>query len=142
MQKSSDILIVGGGVTGLMTALHLRERERGVDRVTIVERHFVGSGQSHRAAGVARASVRDATVARALLESIEFFTTFEERFGQHVTFHRAGYLFLAEQCQSAAVDWVIAAATEAGCRTGLISGSEAGELQSGLRQDDGTLYSI
>jgi glycine/D-amino acid oxidase-like deaminating enzyme len=44
----ADVAIVGGGLTGLSTALHLRES--GVD-AAVVERDFCGSGASGRNAG-------------------------------------------------------------------------------------------
>jgi gamma-glutamylputrescine oxidase len=44
----ADVAVVGGGLTGLATALHLREA--GVD-VAVVERDFCGSGASGRNAG-------------------------------------------------------------------------------------------
>ena len=57
------MIIIGGGVTGLQTAIQLRQL--GVERVVLLERHFIGAGQSHRAAGILRCLVRDSTVAGA-----------------------------------------------------------------------------
>ena len=57
MRHTSDVILIGGGVTGLSTAVHLKLQ--GVERVTILERHHIGAGQSHRAAGVLRGLVRD-----------------------------------------------------------------------------------
>ena len=45
---TADVVIVGGGLTGLSTALELKER--GVD-VAIIEKNFCGSGASGRNAG-------------------------------------------------------------------------------------------
>ena len=60
MNQKADVIIVGGGVTGLSTGLHLKEL--GVENVVILERHSIGSGQSGRAAGVLRGTVRHPTV--------------------------------------------------------------------------------
>ena len=46
----SDVLILGGGVTGLSTAYHLARR--GVRRITILEKGPVGDGSSSRAGGI------------------------------------------------------------------------------------------
>jgi glycine/D-amino acid oxidase-like deaminating enzyme len=49
-EAAADVVIVGGGFTGLWTALALREREPGVD-VALVEADFCGSGPSGRNGG-------------------------------------------------------------------------------------------
>ena len=41
-QNSADVIIIGGGVTGLSVALHLKQL--GVERVTLLDRHFLGAG--------------------------------------------------------------------------------------------------
>jgi sarcosine oxidase subunit beta len=137
MKQSSDVIIVGGGVTGPLTAVHLKLL--GVDRVTLLERHFLGSGQSHRAAGIVRGLVRDEAVSRALVESIDFIETFEDRFGDAIPFHRSGYLLLSEFEQSEVIDETIATAAQAGCEARRIEAYESRQLQTGLRLDDQTL---
>src|SRR4051794_1679819 len=49
-ELSADVVVVGGGFTGLWTALALRERSPGVD-VALVEADFCGSGPSGRNGG-------------------------------------------------------------------------------------------
>ena len=63
MKHTSDVILIGGGVTGLSTAVHLKLQ--GVERVTILERHHIGAGQSHRAAG----ELRDGALARRDLQA-------------------------------------------------------------------------
>lgn len=138
MKRTADVIIIGGGVTGLLTAIHLRQL--GVSDVLLLERHYVGSGQSHRAAGILRAFVRDATVAGALAESIEFFKTFGDRFDDRILVHPAGYLLLSEPEQSARIHETIAAAAQAGCAARQIDGGEAQQLHPGLREEVQTLY--
>ncbi|MFN2545517.1 MAG: NAD(P)/FAD-dependent oxidoreductase [Actinomycetota bacterium] len=49
LDPTPDVLVVGGGVTGLMTALFCRRA--GIDRVTVLEQGRLGDGPSGRAAG-------------------------------------------------------------------------------------------
>jgi len=138
MTQTADFIIVGGGVTGLLSALFLQELTGG--KVILLERHYMGSGQSHRAAGVCRALVREPAVAKALSESLSYFQTFSERFDEELLVHAAGYHLLAEPEQSESIEEAMAAAGEAGCEAQKIDSREAAELQPGLREDDQTLY--
>jgi glycine/D-amino acid oxidase-like deaminating enzyme len=76
----ADVAVVGGGITGLSSALHLREA--GAD-VIVVERDFAGSGASGRNAGVLTgAIVQDVELTRFLLG--------EEWMGARLRFADAG----------------------------------------------------
>jgi glycine/D-amino acid oxidase-like deaminating enzyme len=139
MNREVDVIVVGGGVVGLSTALHLRLQ--GVERVAVLERHHIGSGQSGRAAGVARALVGDPRVCGWLLESAQFFCEFEGRFGVPLRANRVGYLLAAGPDQAGTVSSAIAACLEAGCAAELIDEAQARELQPGLAEgSDGTVY--
>ena len=133
MTQSADVLIVGGGVTGLSTAIHLAER--GVD-VVVLERHSIGSGQSGRAAGVLRGTVQHQTVAAMQLEGQEFFHSFESRFGTPLDVNQIGYLLIAPTHEREYVERTAAVATQAGCALSRISAGEAVELQPGLNAED------
>jgi glycine/D-amino acid oxidase-like deaminating enzyme len=138
MKQTADVVIIGGGVTGLLTAIYLQQLTTG--EVLLLERHYIGSGQSHRAAGVVRALVRDPTVAGALAESLCFFKTFSDHFEEQVALHSTGYLLLAEPEQTERIDETIAAAAQVGCEARQIDYREAQLLQPGLREDPETLY--
>lgn len=138
MKQTFDVIIIGGGVTGLTTAIHLKLH--GVERVIILERHHIGAGQSHRAAGIIRGLVRDLSLSRALVESVGFFKTFEDRFSVPLSLNSAGYLLLSESAQTAIVDEVVAVAAQAGSQSQRIDAHQAQELQPGLREDDESLY--
>ena len=49
LDRAPDVLVVGGGVAGLATAMFLRSA--GLDRVTVIDRERLASGPSGRAAG-------------------------------------------------------------------------------------------
>ena len=138
MNRTADVIIVGGGVTGLSTALQLRER--GVERVTVLERDYVGAAQSGRAAGVARVLVADPRVAQWQLDAQRFFSGFTERFGVPVEVHRHGYLLVARAEDEARVLRSVEVARQVGVDARRIDAAEALEVQLGVRQDDSCIY--
>ena len=140
MSATCDVLIIGSGVTGLSTALHLALRKCG--RVRVLERHYIGAGQSGRAAGIIRSTVRHAGLSRWQMESARFFQNLSEQFGEGIPVHSAGYLLATDQDHSASVDDAIRVANSTGCAVSRIDAQQANELQPGLRFDDRTIYAF
>ncbi len=118
-----DVAIVGGGYTGLWTALALREREPAL-RVAVLEQEVVGWGPSGRnggflhgfatRAGKLRKLVGDSgalEVVRAGERIVPAVAAFCERRGEDVWLRRGGYLKVsASPAQDAALDAVLEAA--------------------------------
>lgn len=137
---TQDVVIAGGGVSGISIALHLRLL--GVRNVTVLERHHIGAGQSGRAAGVVRALVKNTTVASMLLASLRFFRAFPEQFGESVGASVTGYLLVNGEESETVMDRTLADAADAGCSAMRISPSEAAELQPGLRRSADDIYAF
>jgi glycine/D-amino acid oxidase-like deaminating enzyme len=55
LPASADVVIVGGGFTGLSTAIRLLEHEPGLD-VCVIEARYCGYGASGRIGGLAEGS--------------------------------------------------------------------------------------
>lgn len=127
-------------MTGLITAIHLRQL--GVSKVVVIERHFVGAGQSGRAAGIVRSLVGNSSVAAMLQHSINFFSTFNERYHGNISPFPIGYLLVNEAGATNQLAAVIAAAAEAGCTAERISSEEAHELQPGFRLSDDDIFAF
>jgi sarcosine oxidase subunit beta len=138
MKQHSDVIIVGGGVTGLSTALHLKEI--GVKDVLILERHYIGSGQSGRAAGVIRGTVSDPTVSETQLEGQAFFQAFEERFSIPIDVNHIGYILVGKASLLGHIEDTIKVARSAGCDLKQIDAEEAEELQPGLGTEDDAVF--
>lgn len=137
---TQDVVIAGGGVSGLSIALHLRLL--GVPNVTVIERHHTGAGQSGRAAGIVRALVNSSAVASILMESLRFFGSFHERFGENIGVREAGYLLVNTVEAAEAMNGAIASAAASGCRAMRVSAAEAAELQPGLRSSADDIYAF
>jgi len=122
-----DVAIVGGGYTGLWTALALRERDPSLE-VAILEKEIVGWGPSGRNGGVLHgywthlSRLRDLLgdagaleLARASDAAVPAIRSFAERQGSDVWLHEGGYLKVsASPAQDAAVERAVTTARELG----------------------------
>jgi glycine/D-amino acid oxidase-like deaminating enzyme len=138
--RTADVIVVGAGISGLSIALHLIKS--GVQKVTVLERHSVGSGQSGRAAGILRALVNNTAVSTMLLSSLRFFRTFGERYGEALPIHECGYLLIDKLEHEEAMNGSLCRAAAAGCQAMRIDRCQAGELQPGLRRSDDDIYAF
>jgi len=94
MKRSYDCVIVGGGITGLMTGYELCRK--GMTDILIVERSYIGSGASGRNGGGVRAQWTTKENIQIAKESIERFKRLSTELGYNIWFRQGGYLFLAE----------------------------------------------
>jgi glycine/D-amino acid oxidase-like deaminating enzyme len=138
--RTADVIVIGAGVSGLSIALHLKEI--GVRKVTVLERHSVGAGQSGRAAGIIRALVNNTAVSLMLLESLRFFNSFGERYGEPLPVHKVGYLLIDSAQNQASMNNTLRQVAAAGCEAVQIDHTEAGKLQPGLRRDDDDIFAF
>lgn len=92
--ESKSVAIIGGGVIGLSTAFHLAEK--GVSKITLIDKGRVGGGSSLQAAGIVTSLEWNETAIRARLKTLDNF----ERFSQILDgyfFHQIGCLNLSSE---------------------------------------------
>jgi glycine/D-amino acid oxidase-like deaminating enzyme len=126
-EQTTEVAIVGGGYTGLWTALALREREPEL-RVTLLEAETCGAGPSGRNGGFLHGywaslastrgvlgdddAVRLARAAEAIVPGVR---AFAEARGEDVRLREAGMLMVsAAPAQDAAIDAAVEAAAAVG----------------------------
>jgi glycine/D-amino acid oxidase-like deaminating enzyme len=103
-ESDHDVVIIGGGYTGLWTAYFVTERDPAA-RVAVLERDICGGGPSGRNGGFVHGwwdqlprlielfgPDRGLEVARAADEAVDGVRTFGERHGVDTWFTRSGYL--------------------------------------------------
>ena len=94
MSRTSDILIIGGGIIGGSIAFHLLEKDPNL-RVTILEKESeTGTGSTSKATGGVRFQFSTEANVRLTQLSYRYFTHAEEILGRPVDFIRHGYLFV------------------------------------------------
>ena len=92
MEKTADIVIIGGGIIGVSIAYHLALKKAG--RILLLEKGQLGEGSTSRCAGGIRAQFSTRINILFSLESMKTFERFEEEFSVNPEFKRTGYLFL------------------------------------------------
>jgi sarcosine oxidase subunit beta len=135
--SSAEVVIVGGGVMGTSVAFHLAEA--GVRDVVLIERDELGSGSTCKAAGGMRAQFSDALNIQLSARSLEAYGRFDQRPGQGIDLHTAGYLFLlSRQEDVASFEASVALQNELGVPSRMLDPAEA-KVLSPLIETDGLL---
>ena len=90
---SFDVIIIGAGSVGAPAACSMAGA--GLRTLVIDELPSVGQGSNKRAIGGLRATHSDPAKIRVCLRSLQIFSTWEERFGDKIEWHKGGYAFVA-----------------------------------------------
>ena len=94
MSKSNyDVIIIGAGSVGTPTAFFLADA--GFNVLVIDKFSSVGQGSNKAAIGGVRATHSDPAKIHLCLQSIDVFSTWEQRYGDHVGWVQGGYSFVA-----------------------------------------------
>ncbi|RVG42310.1 NAD(P)/FAD-dependent oxidoreductase [Sinorhizobium meliloti] len=96
---SADVVIIGGGIIGVSTALFLAER--GVE-VVLCEKGVLGGEQSSRNWGWVRVMGRDRREIPLATEALKIWDTLDARVGGETGFRRSGILYISETEQDVA----------------------------------------
>lgn len=91
--KNADILIIGGGIVGLSTALNLAKMSS--KKITVVERKYIASQGSGRNAGGVRQQGRLPAEVPIVMRSMELWEKLNEELNVDTEFRRVGNVFLA-----------------------------------------------
>jgi sarcosine oxidase subunit beta len=93
MEKTADIIIIGGGIIGTSLAYHLGQR--GAKQVILMERGMLGEGSTAKCVGGIRFQFSTEINILFSLESAKTWQHFEELTEVDLGFKKVGYLFLA-----------------------------------------------
>lgn len=85
-----DVVIIGGGIVGVCTALELVERGK---RVALCEKGLIGAEQSSRNWGWVRLTHRDAREMPLMLESVRLWKGMNTRIGQETGYRQSGVTY-------------------------------------------------
>lgn len=93
-KRAYDVVIVGGGGHGLATAYYLATRH-GITNVAVLERSYIGAGNSGRNTTVIRSNYGIPESVRFYQRSVELYAGLEQETGIPVMHRQKGLLWLA-----------------------------------------------
>jgi len=91
--RAFDVIVIGAGSVGAPAAVSLAES--GLRTLVVDELPSAGQGSNKRAIGGLRATHSDPAKIRVSLRSLEIFSTWQERHGDKIEWHKGGYIFVA-----------------------------------------------
>lgn len=137
--KACDVVVIGGGVIGVMTAWHLAERGL---KVVLCEKGRIAGEQSSRNWGWVRQQGRDLGELPIMIESLRHWKALSQEFGEALGFRQEGVLYLAKTDREMAgfEDW-LAHARAHGLDTHMMTGAEvAGRMDGAAKVWKGGLF--
>jgi len=93
LPASVDVVVIGGGIIGLFTALELKEK--GLD-VVLFEKDEIGAEQSSRNWGWVRIGRRDPREIPLVVEAQRLWTLLSDRLEGDIAYERTGIVFTAQ----------------------------------------------
>ena len=122
-----DTVVVGAGVHGLSTALHLAELLGSGDGVLVLDRSRIGAGASGISGGIVRNFYLSPAMNELVRRSVEIFELDPELFG----FRQVGYVAVVPEAQAAELERIATQHAEVGYDSTLVAG--AAEVHAHLR---------
>jgi glycine/D-amino acid oxidase-like deaminating enzyme len=128
------VVVVGGGVMGLAIATQLRAL--GAGSVVLMERTFLGAGESGKSGAILRQHYSHVQTIRMARSSLAEFAGFEERTGRDIGFRRTGMLFLVPAADRDALTRNVELQQGEGVQVSLLGADELRALEPRGRFDD------
>jgi len=127
MSRTADIVIVGGGVTGCSLAFHLAGR--GLRRVLILERKFLGAGGTGHSVGIIRQLYPTPETTRMVRASLDVFRNFGEAVGGRSGYVGCGVLIGVSTAMKPALEKSLALQRSAGIKAELLAPEDIATLE-------------
>lgn len=131
---TSDVLIIGAGVVGAATALHLTRL--GKCPVTVIDRASVGSGMSSRSSALIRMHYTFPPEVDLAVRSDTMFDSWTELTGRPGCVRRTGFVRLVRPSETELLRANVAMQRAHGARAELIDAAELARLAPGMHTDD------
>jgi sarcosine oxidase subunit beta len=131
--KTTDIVVVGGGITGTSTAYQLAQRGH---RVTLLEKSHLAAGGTGRTGGIIRQHYSNTITARMARRSLSVWQDFDQRVGGDVGWIQTGALFVASPTDLDGLKANIALQQEVGINVEFLDAQAVQSLAPYIHIDD------
>jgi glycine/D-amino acid oxidase-like deaminating enzyme len=129
--KTTDILIVGGGVIGTSIAFSLAQRKPG--KITLLEKSFLGAGSSGKSGAIIRQHYSNRLTAGMAKWSLRIFEHFDEVVGGRPVFTHTGMILVVNERDRAALSANLAMQQELGIDVRMLSPAELRDIDPNCR---------
>lgn len=120
LPPSAQVVVVGAGVHGLSTALHLAELQGSGTGIVVLDKQRVGAGASGISGGIVRNFYLSAAMNEIVRRSVEIFELDPSLFG----FRQVGYVAVVPDAQAEELERIAAQHAEVGYASTLVQGAE------------------
>lgn len=120
LPPSAQVVVVGAGVHGLSTALHLAELQGSGAGIVVLDKQRVGAGASGISGGIVRNFYLSAAMNEIVRRSVEIFELDPGLFG----FRQVGYVAVVPEAQAEELERIAAQHAEVGYASTLVQGAE------------------
>ncbi|HSG14671.1 MAG TPA: FAD-dependent oxidoreductase, partial [Gaiellaceae bacterium] len=119
--KGASVVIVGAGVHGLSTAVHLAELRGSGDGIVVLDKQRVGAGASGISGGIVRNFYLSAAMNEIVHRSVEVFELDPGLFG----FRQVGYIAVVPEAQAAELERIAEQHRDVGYLSTLVLGEDS-----------------
>ena len=127
MSRTADVVIIGGGVTGMSLAFHLARR--GAGRVVVLEKKFLAAGGTGYSVGVIRQLYPHVETCRMVLRSRRVFQEFPELVGGESGYVGCGVLIGVSPAMRPSLERSLRIQRDVGIRAELLEPEELDRLE-------------
>lgn len=125
--KTADVIIIGGGVTGVSIAFHLAGE--GIKRIVLLERKFLGAGGTGRSVGIIRQLYPTRETSQMVLRSLHVFERFGEAVGGNAGFVRTGALIGVSSAMRPTLERTLALQHDVGIQAEIVEPGDLGRIE-------------
>ncbi|MFI7001088.1 NAD(P)/FAD-dependent oxidoreductase [Nocardia sp. NPDC050175] len=136
--KTADVVIIGGGIVGVSTALQLAKR--GIRDVVVVEREQLGAGATGKSGALIRCHYANVPEARLAYESLRVFRSWDDEVGAgSPDFDPVGFLRLVAPRDEPQLRANVAAQQAIGIETSIVTADNLRAIEPLIRTADLTV---
>ena len=126
MEKTADVVVIGGGILGASTAHFLCKKRIG--KVVLLEQRALASVSTGHSAANVRTYYSNEVTVRLAWRAVQMFENDRQELGGDSGFQQVGFLLLMDGSTSAAGDHILKSETAHGAEVKEVTPEEIGEL--------------